>query len=130
MKSENRKRSASRLALILISHQSPLRRPNAALRLICRRLQRALTFEVVLSVNIAAPDGLESRAKRLQEKGVRELSIFPYFLHDGFHVRVELPRRIRALRRRFPALRIRQCPHLGSHPALIDAVSELAVRGI
>lgn len=118
---------SGRSALILVSHQSLIRRPNSMLRILCRRLKQRRAFDVVWSVNIAAPNGLESKLERLKVMGVVRVIIFPYFLHDGFHVGIELPKRLRALRRRYPAIQIRQCPHLGSHPALVSVVADLTL---
>ncbi len=118
----------TRSALILVSHQSLIRKSNSALSLLCRSLRRRRAFDVVWSVNIAASKRLESKLERLGDRGFLRVIVFPYFLHDGFHVRIELPRRIRAFRRLHPRLRIRQCPHLGSHSSLVDAVSDLACQ--
>lgn len=121
--SRGRQRPAT--ALVIVSHQSLTRKTNPAVERIRRRIRAYRRFKKVFATNIASKNSLERIAGVLSEAGIRRMEVFPYFLHDGFHVQVELPARIRAIRRKFPDLAVRQCPHLGSHPELIDIVAEL-----
>lgn len=120
----NGNRSAE-AALVIVSHQSLTRKSNSHLKQMCRVMLRKKKFTRVFSTNIALKNRLESIAKRIHRDGIRRIEVFPYFLHNGFHVRVELPKRLRVIRRLYPGLRVLQCPHLGSHPALATLVLEL-----
>jgi len=112
-------------ALVIVSHQSMIRKPNPGVQRLCRGMRRRMVFGRVYSTNIALKDRLEQIATRLWRAGIRQMDVFPYFLHEGFHVRVELPKRLMSIRKKYPALDVRQWPHLGCHPDLAELAADL-----
>ncbi|MBI4179765.1 CbiX/SirB N-terminal domain-containing protein [bacterium] len=112
-------------ALVIVSHQSLVRRGSLQLRRIGSRLRAERNFIAIYDVNIAGKGGLENLARKIDKSGIRSVLVLPFFLHDGYHVRVELPSRLRTLRRTHPRLKLRLLPHLGSHPDLGDLVRDI-----
>jgi sirohydrochlorin ferrochelatase len=102
----------------------------AANRLLVRvaaRLGRVFRGAVVEAcfLEAAAPD-IPAGIDRCVARGARRVVLVPYFLHPGGHVRGDLPRAIRAARRRHAGLRVAGAAHLGYDERLVAVAAARA----
>ncbi|MEL6162087.1 MAG: sirohydrochlorin chelatase [Cyanobacteria bacterium J06627_32] len=64
-------------------------------------------------------------SQRLIAAGVTELKLLPMFLMSGVHVMEDIPAEITTARERLGnALTLTVCPHLGSHPQIVDVLAQ------
>ncbi|MEL7143443.1 MAG: sirohydrochlorin chelatase [Cyanobacteria bacterium J06643_4] len=64
-------------------------------------------------------------SQRLVAAGVTELKLLPMFLMSGVHVMEDIPAEITTARERLGnALTLTVCPHLGSHPQIVDVLAQ------
>lgn len=116
-------------ATVLLAHGSrdpAWRRPIEAVA--ARMQELAPQAQVCCAyLELTAPD-LESVVDALADAGVTAISIVPLLLGVGRHARQDMPRRVRQLALRHPALAIDLRPAVGQERELIDLLARIALR--
>lgn len=64
------------------------------------------------------PEGL----RRCVEQGAKQVIVVPYFLHQGVHIRRDIPALLRQEADRYPGLRVTLAPPIGLHADLADVM--------
>ena len=59
-------------------------------------------------------------------RGARKITVIPYFLHQGLHIRLDIPEMMQACSKRFPNVRV----VLGNTLGYDDAIADLVQRRI
>lgn len=116
-------------AIILFSHGSLLCGAGENLRALAERMRRrgdAPLVEVGY-LNYSEP-AFEDAFARCVAAGARRITIAPYFLVAGKFVKVDLPRKVAAIRRQFPEVDVRVADAMRFHPGLADALLACAER--
>jgi sirohydrochlorin ferrochelatase len=114
-------------AIILFAHGSRIESANDAVRKVAADLARAGGFAMVEAafLELGKPD-LASAVASVASKGVRQVTVIPYFLTLGLHMERDLPRLIDEIAVANQGLEIRVTPPLDGHPALIEALLDRA----
>jgi sirohydrochlorin ferrochelatase len=114
-------------ALLLIAHGSRRAEANADLDYIADALRARGRYAVVqvAYLELAEPD-IPTGAARCVAAGARHVTMLPYFLSPGVHVRQDLEAFRAEFAERHPAIRFRLAEPLGRHPLLIDIVETRA----
>jgi sirohydrochlorin cobaltochelatase len=73
---------------------------------------------------------LEEATATLVERGVRRITVVPVFLAQGGHVKRELPARMEALRRLYPACELQLVPAAGEAPSVVAAIAAHAAAQV
>ncbi|MFO1398926.1 MAG: CbiX/SirB N-terminal domain-containing protein [Burkholderiales bacterium] len=99
-----------------------------------RLAERVATTEGAPPVKLAyldfmTPD-LVAAAESLVGQGCSALRIVPVFLGQGGHLREDLPRRVEAVRARFPQVTVELLPAVGEHPDVLAAIAAVALAGL
>ena len=118
-------------AILLFSHGSLLCGAGETLYALAERMRErgdAAIVEVGY-LNYTEP-AFEVAFERCVAAGATRIVIAPYFLIAGKFVKVDLPPRIAAMRRRHPALDVRVAEALRFHPLLADALLACAERAV
>ena len=76
-------------------------------------------------LELAEPTIAQGGAKCV-EAGATAVTMLPYFLSAGIHVREDMLEAQAELAERFPGVTFRLAPHLGLHPLLLDVVEDRA----
>ncbi len=113
--------------LLLIAHGSRHEDANADLHVAALELRRRGEYRVVEAafLELAEP-GIEAAAARCVAGGVTDVTLLPYFLSAGVHVRRDLTAARAQLSRRYPHVRFHLAEPLGRHPLLIEVALERA----
>ena len=115
-------------ALLLVAHGSRLPEANAEVAQLATRLRETSgdQFGIVTHafLEIAEPDiltGIDSCVAQ----GATQLSVLPYFLAAGRHVRDDVPALLDQARERHPDVTICLCDHLGTEAGLPELLLRL-----
>src|SRR5919202_5974049 len=116
-------------AIILFSHGSLLCGAGETLRELAERMRVRGDAPIVEVgyLNYSEPT-FETAFERCVAAGARRITIAPYFLVAGKFVKVDLPRKIAAVRARYPEVDVRVAAAMGFHPRLADALLACAER--
>lgn len=109
-------------AVVLLGHGS--RAPGASDSM--DRVAAALGARTGASVHVAhmelAEPSLAQVLEEIHTRGEREVTVVPYFLHLGIHLREDIPGLVADCLERLPGMSVRMAPHLGFDEALVDVV--------
>ncbi len=114
-------------AVILLGHGSRVVSANAPLTTVagwCAERMEGVRVEPAF-LQLADP-GLEETVAKLATSGITQLTVVPFFLYQGAHVREDIPELVAKLRSEYPQIKINLAEHLGVHPLMADIVAERA----
>ncbi|VTR97645.1 sirohydrochlorin chelatase [Tuwongella immobilis] len=114
-------------AILLIAHGSRRAEANADLNHLAEQIRQRGRYAIVETayLELAEPD-IETGGVRCVERGASQVTLLPYFLSPGVHVREDLIEARETLSKRFPEVAFRVAEPLGRHPLLIDIVEQRA----
>ena len=114
-------------ALLLIAHGSRRAEANADLDYLAEEMRKRDRFPLIGTayLELAEPNIADGGAA-LVDRGATTVTMLPYFLSPGVHVRKDLIEARTELATRFPAVEFRLAPHLGRHPLMARIVEERA----
>lgn len=109
-------------AVIVLGHGSRAPGASEAMERIAAilRTRRPQRIEVA-HMELAEPL-LESVLAELHADGIRRVVLVPYFLHNGVHLREDIPAILSEACARLSGLEVAMAPHLGFDDALVDVV--------
>ncbi len=61
---------------------------------------------------------------KMYEKGVSSITILPYFLYEGIHIKEDIPEILERVRSKYPEIEFKIAKPLGYHDLLIDILIE------
>ena len=115
--------------LLIAAHGSRKRLSNEEVMALTGQIRElaAGVFDRVVCgfVQFATPT-VESQIEELVGAGVDSIVLFPYFLGAGSHVSNDIPRLVQDTENRYPGVRVRVTPHLGSLDGLQNLIFEMA----
>lgn len=115
--------------VVLLGHGSRAPGSDQAIRAVARDLSERTGWKVdVAHMELASPSLADVVASQYRQ-GVRRLSVVPYFLHVGVHLRQDIPDLVEGIRRNHPGLDLVLTEPLGYHPSLAD-ILESRVREV
>ena len=119
-------RGGLRRAVILIGHGSKMKGFQSSMARVARELRQDKRFgRVVCAYLEITPPSISSAIDDCAARGADEISLLPYFVLSGMHVRKDIPRIIAQARRRHARkVKIKLCPSLGYHKKIVDVVKE------
>ncbi|MDR2364964.1 MAG: CbiX/SirB N-terminal domain-containing protein [Zoogloeaceae bacterium] len=116
-------------ALILFGHgardpdwSAPLQNVRDRIRAVHPEFRVELAF-----LDFIAPD-LSTRIEELAAAGVEHIVILPAFIAAGGHLKRDLPRKVAALQRRHPRLRLELAETIGMTASVQEAMAREAAR--
>jgi len=114
-------------AILLIAHGSRRAEANADVNHLADRIRERGVYPCVETayLELAEPN-IETGGVRCVEHGATNVTLLPYFLSPGVHVREDLIEARDILAKRFPMVTFRLAEPLGRHPLLIDIVEQRA----
>lgn len=109
-------------AVVVLGHGSRAPGASEAMERIAAilRARRGERIEVA-HMELAEPS-LPAVLERMHCDGIRHIVLVPYFLHQGVHLREDIPGILAEVRSRLPGLEVVLAPHLGYDDALVDVV--------
>jgi sirohydrochlorin ferrochelatase len=114
-------------ALLLIAHGSRRPEANADLNHIAEEMLKLGTYPIVeVSYLELAEPTIAAAGEKCVERGATQVTMLPYFLSPGVHVREDMKEARQELSERFPQVEFRLAEPLGRHPLLLQVVIQRA----
>ena len=109
-------------AVVLLGHGSRAEGASDSMERVAAALALRLGAPVRVAHMELSEPSLVGVLEDLHRAGEREVTIVPYFLHHGIHLREDVPGILAKARARLPGLSVGMAPHLGFDDALVDVV--------
>lgn len=114
-------------AFVLVAHGSRKDESNQEIIDFTQQLNSALNsrFDIICHafLELCEPD-LHSRLSQLMAEKVSSVTLFPFFLAAGKHVRNDLPELVNALEKQYPECEFILLEHLGKQRGLVKLIQE------
>lgn len=112
-------------AVLFVAHGTPVAEANAPILRILERVRDRFGYRHagVGYLDCNQPD-IPTAFDQLVAAGNKRITVLPYFLHLGRHVRSDLPAHFAEARRRHTQVEIQIAPHLDYDPLLAQAAAE------
>jgi len=117
------------MALLVIAHGSRRAEANAELVAVCESLRARGRYPIVQPAYLElAEPGIAAGGSACVAAGATEVILLPFFLSPGKHVVEDLAAARDDLSRTFPDATFTLADALGSHPLILDALEDRAIR--
>ena len=123
----------SRKAVLVLGHGSKAEGANETLRRMAASIGEKGGYGFVLPafLQLAAPD-IKEAIETMVGKGYTDITVMPYFLYMGLHVKDDIPAELEEARKRHPGLILTMTRCIGFDERLVsvavDRIEETAVR--
>jgi precorrin-8X/cobalt-precorrin-8 methylmutase len=112
-------------AVILLGHGSRVRGAGRSMEMVCRLLKEKYGYPVVETCHMSRlgphfPEVFETCLAR----GARNILLIPYFLHEGVHMKMDIPGMMQECVSAHPEVRLVMGRHLGFDTLLADLVQK------
>jgi sirohydrochlorin ferrochelatase len=117
----------SKNALLLIAHGSRRPEANADLDFVAAAMRERGEYAIIQTsfLELAEPS-IAAGGELCVQAGAESVTMLPYFLSAGVHVREDMLEALAELSEKFPTVKFKLAPHLGRHPLLLDIVAQRA----
>ncbi|HNY30395.1 MAG TPA: CbiX/SirB N-terminal domain-containing protein [Fibrobacteria bacterium] len=110
--------------VVLFGHGSRASGSDLAIRAVARDLGQRTGWEVLVAHMELAKPSLPEVVRSLVQKGIRSVSVVPYFLHVGIHLREDIPALLDGIRAEHPGLQLVLTEPLGYDPSLAQILED------
>ncbi len=108
-------------AVVILGHGSRAPGASAAMQRVVAGLRARVTASRVELAHMSqCSPTLEQVIATCAAEGAREILVVPYFLHQGVHLKSDIPRLLHELQVQHAGVTIRLGPHLGFDEAIVD----------
>ncbi len=112
-------------ALLIVAHGSRREKSNEEVRNLTNSIKNS-DIKEYQSVSCAflelTTPLMQDKMVEMVKKGVKEVTVFPYFISEGHHVTKDLPEIIEQVKKDHPNLLVNTVPHLGKFPGLVNLI--------
>lgn len=116
-------------ALIIVAHGSRKASSNEEVKVLGEKVkalqEKNYNFVMTAFLEFASPSLEESIISTINS-GANEIVILPYFLASGKHVTRDIPELVETVQMSHPQVKITLKQHLGSSPAIVTLLSNMA----
>lgn len=108
-------------AVLVLAHGSREKDTEKTLESIMERVKEKIGIELISEAYLQFSErNLEVGIKDLVTQGAKEITILPYFLFEGVHIREDIPGEIETLKVGYPEIKIHFGRTLGTDERLVD----------
>ncbi|KYO67030.1 sirohydrochlorin chelatase [Thermovenabulum gondwanense] len=116
-------------AILLISHGSREDSTVMTVERVARELEKALGKRVVPAFMEFNEPGVEKALELLYQQGYKKVTVLPYFLFSGIHMKKDVPKIINSFVRDKGAVKVNMVSPIGYHPLLIEILKDRLNEG-
>jgi sirohydrochlorin ferrochelatase len=115
----------AKTGLLFAAHGTPIATANALIEQVLAQVQQEMGYGAATVGYLECNEpAVPAAFTRLVEAGVHRITVLPYFLHLGRHVRKDLPRLFEQARQDHPSIPITIAHHLDYDPLLVEAAAD------
>lgn len=108
-------------AVLILAHGSREKNTEKTLEWIVEGVRKKLHITLIEGAYLQFSEkDMEAGIRSLIGKGAKDITIIPYFLFEGVHIREDIPSEIKVLKQKYPEVTIEFGRILGSDERLID----------
>lgn len=112
-------------AILILAHGSREKNTEKTLEWIVEGVRKKSHIDLISEAYLQFSEkNIEAGIRELMDKGAKEITIIPYFLFEGVHIREDIPSEIKALKQKYPEVAIHFGRILGSDERLIDILAD------
>jgi sirohydrochlorin ferrochelatase len=116
-------------AIVILGHGSRVPEANASMVQVASLLKEKYGYPIVEVCNMSRLGPyLEDALKNCIDAGATNITVIPYFLHEGLHMRLDIPRMMQEYAFRYPHVRFVFGRNLGFDESLVDLVQKRIVE--
>ena len=112
-------------ALIILAHGSRRKESNEEIKNLAIHIKTLIKkeFEIVdyAFLEVAKPS-LTNSIKNMVSNNVSEITIFPYFLNSGVHIKDDIPDIVRKARRKYPECKSKLSAPIGAYKKMPEII--------
>jgi sirohydrochlorin cobaltochelatase len=112
---------------LVIGHGSRSKDAREAFYQIVEQLKADMNEEVEGCFMEISEPFIPETIEIMYKQGVRELTVLPYFLFNGIHIKEDIPEILHAARAHYPDLVVSMAQPIGYHEALVEILKERLV---
>jgi len=109
----------SKIGVLLVSHGSPREEANSGFRRMVENIASRTSGPIVRPTffSLTKPS-IDDSVTELADQGVEVIYLLPYFLGNGKHISVDIPKAVEACQKDHPDVRIEMMPTLQGEPMM------------
>jgi sirohydrochlorin ferrochelatase len=112
--------------ILFIAHGSPREKSNEEFILLAKKFESHINDQLVQPAFLeCASPNISDGFDLLKEKKIKKIIILPYFLGNGKHTTIDIPKIIEAKSKEFPDIELSFQKPIGDHPMMIDYLSKV-----
>ena len=120
-------------ALIILAHGSRKQESNQEIEILTNDvralIKRHFDWDVRLQFSIVdyafleiAEPSLTNSIEKLVSKNISEITIFPYFLNSGIHIKSDIPNIVKSARTKYPDCKFNLSPPIGANKEMPELI--------
>ena len=108
-------------AVLILAHGSREKNTEKTLEWVVEGVRKKLHSHLIEGAYLQFSEkDMEAGIINLMAKGAKDITIIPYFLFEGIHIREDIPSEIKALKQKYPEVTIHFGRILGNDERLVD----------
>lgn len=108
-------------AVLVLAHGSREKNTEKTLEMVVEGVRKKIDIGLISEAYLQFSEkNMEAGIQDLMAKGAKEITIVPYFLFEGVHIREDIPSEIDGLKQKYPNIKIHFGKILGNDERLID----------
>ncbi len=112
--------------VLIIAHGSRTIEANEIFADVVQHVKNTLTDTVVIGSSMKFTKlNIKDSLMELINKGIMDITIVPYFLFDGEHVTVDIPKEVDEILKNYPKVVVSYTTSIGKSPKIKDIVVDL-----
>ena len=110
--------------ILVVGHGSRSKEAYDTFYKIIEDLHKKLDVELEgCFMEISSPQ-IPEKIDNLVQKGVDHITVLPYFLFEGIHIKEDIPEILKGIKEKYDSLTIDMAQPIGYHPLLVDLLAE------
>jgi sirohydrochlorin cobaltochelatase len=110
--------------VIVIGHGSRSKDAKEAFYQIIEQLKSSIQGEVEGCFMEISEPFIPETIEKMYSKGVREITVLPYFLFNGIHIKEDIPEILQSVKDKYTDLTVSIAQPIGYHNALVEILKE------
>jgi sirohydrochlorin cobaltochelatase len=112
--------------MLVIGHGSRSQEAREAFYKIVEELREQMGIEVEGCFMEISEPFIPETIEKMYSKGINEITVLPYFLFNGIHIKEDIPEILMDTKKKHNDLKLNMAQPIGYHAALVDILQERA----
>jgi sirohydrochlorin cobaltochelatase len=110
--------------ILVIGHGSRSKEAKEAFYQIVEQLKESMNSEAEGCFMEISEPFIPETIEKMYNRGVREITVLPYFLFNGIHIKEDIPEILNSTKAKYSDLTITMAKPIGYHKAMVEILKE------